>query len=192
MTKRRSVTTRRSRYATIRGMDKRALRIGVDTGGTFTDLVLDPGEDKPLVTYKLLSTPDDPARAVLEGLSAILKKASEANKGDFTMVHGSTVATNALLEGKGAKAAFVTTKGFEDTLWIGRQNRPQLYALEPVKPEPPLAREAALGTDERVLYDGSVLKPLAGADEESAERMPRKINIIVNWFEELKQRSPVQ
>jgi len=138
----------------------RGVRIGVDTGGTFTDLTLDPGKGKPLIAYKLLSTPDDPARAVLLGLSAILQKFGEAESSGFTVVHGSTVATNALLEGKGAKAALVTTKGFEDTLWIGRQNRPELYALEPVKPEPPIAREAALGADERVLHDGSVLKPI--------------------------------
>ena len=113
------------------------LRIGVDTGGTFTDVVLDDAGGKPPLTCKLLSTPDDPARAVLDGISAILAKWAEARGGKPSarpqVIHGSTVATNALLEGKGGRAAFVTTAGFEDVLWIGRQNRPQLYALEPVK-----------------------------------------------------------
>ncbi len=158
-------------------MDKRALRIGVDTGGTFTDLVLNPGEGMPLIAHKLLSTPDDPARAVLQGLNAILQKIGEAGGDDFTVVHGSTVATNALLEGKGARAAFVTTKGFEDTLLIGRQNRLELYALEPVRPEPPIAREAALGVDERVLHDGSVLKPLQQDDIEGITRRVRELGV---------------
>lgn len=158
-------------------MKTRSLRIGADTGGTFTDLTLDPGGGKPLITYKLLSTPDDPARAVLQGLNAILQKLGEADGDDFTVVHGSTVATNALLESKGAKAAFITTKGFEDTLWIGRQNRPQLYALEPVKPEPPITREAALGVDERVLYDGSVLKPLQRNEIERIVARVRELDV---------------
>ncbi|MEZ4483576.1 MAG: hydantoinase/oxoprolinase N-terminal domain-containing protein [Syntrophotaleaceae bacterium] len=97
--------------------------LGVDTGGTFTDLVL---LDGPAVrTYKLPSTPDDPSRAVLEGVRHLL------GEKQGLVFHGSTVATNALLEGKGAKVTLVTTAGFGDLLQIGRQNRGQLYALQP-------------------------------------------------------------
>src|ERR1700712_1187233 len=95
-------------------------RLGVDTGGTFTDLVrLD---DRGLAVHKIRSTPDDPARAILAGIRELV--------GDdpiSEVIHGSTVATNALLERKGARVALITTKGFEDVLAIGRQTRNQLY-----------------------------------------------------------------
>ncbi len=99
------------------------MRIGIDSGGTFTDfVVLD--DDGRLESFKLRSNPAAPARVVLEGLRRIAAKQAE-------VVHGSTVATNALLERKGAKTAFVTTRGFEDLIAIGRQNRPELYNLTP-------------------------------------------------------------
>jgi N-methylhydantoinase A/oxoprolinase/acetone carboxylase beta subunit len=89
--------------------------VGVDTGGTFTDFSV---EDR---VFKLRSTPDDPARAVVEGLASLA--------GRLRVVHGTTVATNALLTRGGARTAFVTTKGVEDLLEIGRQDRRDLYAL---------------------------------------------------------------
>jgi len=142
------------------------LRIGVDTGGTFTDIILDPG-DGCLINHKLLSTPEDPSQAVIEGINVVLAllaaKATAQIQNTSSpplVVHGSTVATNALLEGKGAHTAFVTTAGFEDTLFIGRQHRPQLYDLEPVKPVVPLSPETVVGVKERVAYDGTVLTPL--------------------------------
>ncbi|MBN2083499.1 hydantoinase/oxoprolinase family protein [bacterium] len=147
-------------------MQTGAIRIGVDTGGTFTDLVLDAGPGRGLLTHKLLSTPADPGRAVLIGIAAILEKLRGlGGRTDATpdVIHGSTVATNALLEGKVARAAFVTTAGFEDVPWIGRQNRPRLYELEPQKPQPPLGRDLAVGVPERLRYDGVVLEPLQPA-----------------------------
>ena len=97
------------------------IKVGIDTGGTFTDFILVDGER--IRTLKLLSQPDDPARAVLEGLKELLQNRSGE------IIHGSTVATNALLERKGARTALVTTRGFEDVLEIGRQNRPKIYSL---------------------------------------------------------------
>ncbi len=134
------------------------MRIAVDTGGTFTDVVLHDPARGALVTHKLLSTPDDPSRAVLDGIKALL--GADADRA--SVIHGSTVATNALLEGKGGRAAFVTTEGFEDTLHIARQNRPQLYALAPARHEPPIPPERCFGVAERVAYDGSVIEPMDG------------------------------
>jgi N-methylhydantoinase A len=128
------------------------IKVGIDTGGTFTDFILVDGER--IRTLKLLSQPDDPARAVLEGLKELLQNRSGE------IIHGSTVATNALLERKGARTALVTTRGFEDVLEIGRQNRPKIYSLFPSRPEPLVPARLRMGVTERVLYDGTVLIPL--------------------------------
>lgn len=147
------------------------IRIGVDSGGTFTDVVL-LLDGRPLVTHKLASTSDDPGNAVLAGIESVLKKYvaqhadHPAGVSRYEVVHGSTVATNAILEGKGARVLLITTAGFEDLLWLARQNRPDLYALEPHREPPPIHREDVLGAEERMAYDGSVLKPLT--DEEIA------------------------
>ena len=122
--------------------------LGVDTGGTFTDLVLLDGPE--VRTYKLPSTPDDPSRAVLEGVRHLL------GDDQGLVFHGSTVATNALLEGKGAKVALVTTAGFGDLLQIGRQNRAQLYALQPAGRTSLVPAERVVEVQERVLADGTV------------------------------------
>lgn len=133
------------------------MRIGVDTGGTFTDFVW-PDADGVLRIYKARSTPDDPARAVLDGLRTL------GAPDDTAVIHGSTVATNALLEGKGARAALITTRGFADVLEIGRQNRPQLYALRPHKPPPLIPAHRRFEVDERVGARGEVLRPLQTAE----------------------------
>src|SRR5271169_3173236 len=101
------------------------MRIGVDAGGTFTDFVV-LHDDGRLELFKLRSNPHAPARVILEGLRRVAAGKPAA------VVHGSTVATNALLERKGARTAFVTTRGFEDIIAIGRQNRPELYNLMPL------------------------------------------------------------
>jgi len=152
------------------------LRIGVDTGGTFTDLILAHGGGQ-LITHKLPSTPEDPARAVLAGIKAVLGKCAQVNGECPHVVHGSTVATNALLEGKGARAAFITTAGFEDTLHIGRQNRPKLYAFEVQKPQPPVERECCLGADERVAFDGEVLRELRSSSIRELVQRLLKLNV---------------
>jgi N-methylhydantoinase A len=134
------------------------MRVGIDTGGTFTDFVLVDDHGTIRRTHKRLSTPDDPARAVIEGLAHLLSQHGAVSNAD--VVHGTTVATNALLEDKGASVAFVTTEGFEDTLHIARQNRPELYALEPRRPQPPVSRDRCVGAPERMRHDGTVLRAL--------------------------------
>jgi N-methylhydantoinase A len=130
-------------------------KIGVDTGGTFTDFVW--LEDGRLHLHKQLSSPDDPSRAVLAGVVAA--NLSEAAQ----VVHGSTVATNALLERRGARTALITTEGFADVLAIGRQHRPDLYALVPQKGPPLVSRAWRFEIAERVTAEGDVLQPLQRA-----------------------------
>src|SRR6266567_3059869 len=133
------------------------LLLGVDTGGTFTDMVL-LREVRPVV-HKVLSTPDDPSRAILAGLAQL---GVEQQIGVF--VHGSTVATNAVLEHKGAKTGLITTQGFRDVLEIGRQTRPKLYDLRVQKVPPLVPRSLRVEVLERLNERGEVLTPL---DEDS-------------------------
>ncbi|GBC77600.1 Acetophenone carboxylase gamma subunit [bacterium HR08] len=130
------------------------LRIGVDTGGTFTDVIL--VRDGTIVTLKLPSTPKHPEEAVLAGVSEVLGE----DDVEFELVHGTTVGTNALLERKGARTALLTTEGFEDVLEIGRQNRPGLYQLTASRPKPLVPRALRFGVRERVTSAGEVLIPL--------------------------------
>ncbi|MHC4953315.1 MAG: hydantoinase/oxoprolinase family protein [Planctomycetota bacterium] len=126
--------------------------VGIDTGGTFTDFSVEGR------VHKVRSTPDDPSRAVLQGLADLNRE------GTLRVVHGTTVATNALLTGNCAKTAFVTTAGLEDLLEIGRQDRARLYALEP-QPRPSLVpRDLRFGVKERLAPDGSVETPLDARD----------------------------
>ena len=132
------------------------MRIGVDTGGTFTDFVRVDRDG--LTTHKVRSTPDDPSRAILEGLRAL----GGAEAGD--VVHGSTVATNAVLERRGARVALVATAGFEDVIHIGRQTRPELYNIF-VKPRMPLVeRSLVFGIRERLDAGGDVLTPIDASE----------------------------
>ncbi|MGM0555423.1 MAG: hydantoinase/oxoprolinase family protein [Myxococcota bacterium] len=126
------------------------MNLGVDTGGTFTDVVGVDAQGR-LTVHKLLSTPDDPSRAIAEGVAEI------AGEREASVIHGTTVATNALLERDGATCAFVTTHGFEDLLFLRRQNRPDLYAFDIQLPEPLVQSEHCFGVDERLRYDGKVL-----------------------------------
>ncbi len=128
--------------------------IGVDTGGTFTDLIFRDASGWRV--HKLLSTPANPAEAVLAGLAAISTEAAARN-----IVHGSTVATNAILERKGVKTALVTNKGFEDILVIGRQNRSRLYDLAFRKEAPIVPDALRFGIEGRILSDGSEADPFA-------------------------------
>ena len=129
------------------------LILGVDTGGTFTDFVLQ--SESGLQTFKLPSTPDDPSRAILEGLAHFFGHELPDN---LEIIHGSTVATNAFLERKGAETLLVTTYGFEDILFIGRQNRPSLYDFNVTRPREIIPRSMVAGVKERMLFDGTVLK----------------------------------
>jgi len=137
-----------------------SLRIGIDIGGTFTDFVVYDPLSKQINTFKLLSTPVNPALAVLAGLNQIF---SDRSDNQATIVHGSTVATNALLEYKGARTALVSTTGFRDILQIGRQNRPSLYDLDVRLPDPLVREDLLYEVPERVLHTGEVLKALDSA-----------------------------
>jgi N-methylhydantoinase A len=135
----------------------RSIRVGVDTGGTFTDFVCEA--NGRLQIFKLASTPADPSLAIMTGLRRI----SELNGSeslDIEVVHGTTVGTNALLQRRGARTALVTTKGFEDVLVIGRQARPELYNLNAVRPAPLVPDDLRLGVRERVTAFGEILEPL--------------------------------
>src|SRR5271168_887886 len=129
--------------------------VGIDTGGTFTDLVALVSRE--VHVHKVLSTPADPADAVIRGLREMLE--GVATK-PAAVTYSSTVATNALLEKKGARVALFTNAGFEDLIEIGRQNRDDLYALAPSRPAPLVERAMRFGVAERTLFDGSIIKSL--------------------------------
>lgn len=135
------------------------LRLAVDTGGTFTDIVLMDEETGTVWTDKVPSTPDNPARACVTGTKRILKKAGADAKDLMLYLHGTTVATNALLEYKGSRTALITTKGFSDIPDIARQTRPKLYDFWERKPAPLIARDLRYELDERILFNGEVQKP---------------------------------
>ncbi len=132
------------------------MRVAVDTGGTFTDFVAE--KDGKLLTHKVSSTPRDPAEAVLKGLEELGVKTPRV------LLHGTTVGTNAFLTRRGARVLLITTRGFEDVIFIGRQNRPKLFDFFVTKPPPLLKRSQVVGLPERVDARGEVLKALSGED----------------------------
>jgi len=139
---------------------QRELRIAIDTGGTFTDCVW--VEDGVLKTLKVFSTPDDPSRAIAEALKKIgsttRPATSKANWTALTLLHGTTVGTNALLQRKGARVALVTTSGFEDVIEIGRQARARLYDFFFDRIETLVPREMRFGVSERTDAEGKILQ----------------------------------
>jgi N-methylhydantoinase A len=141
----------------MQGAKRKSIRVGVDTGGTFTDFVFTT--TRGLQVFKLPSTPDDPSNAIRDGLGKIAALTGR-ELADLDVVHGTTVGTNALLQRRGARIALVTTKGFEDVLVIGRQARPELYNLNAVKSPPLVSDELRIGVAERVSCSGEVLEPL--------------------------------
>ena len=141
------------------------LRIGVDTGGTFTDFVV--LENNEIRVFKISSTPDKPEKAILEGLSRIV-----GDWKDYTIHHGSTVATNTLLQRKGARTLLVTNEGFEDILEIGRQQRPGLFQLSSSRPKPLVPSTRRLGIKERTLWDG---RSLISLEKRSLDWLQNKV-----------------
>ncbi|MBC8555523.1 MAG: hydantoinase/oxoprolinase family protein, partial [Candidatus Brocadiales bacterium] len=131
--------------------------LGVDIGGTFTDFVLFDG--KELKVHKIISTPHNPAEAVFDGIRSI-----EVTKKQMSIVHGSTVATNTLLERKGAKVALITTSGYEDVIEIGRQSRSTLYDLFISRESPLVPESLRWGVQERVASTGKVLSDIRKSD----------------------------
>jgi N-methylhydantoinase A len=135
-------------------------RLGVDVGGTFTDLALWDAATGRLAVLKIPSVPGDPAAGILEGLRAIGAREGVPPEALGFVAHGTTVATNALLERRGARTALVTTRGFRDLLEIARQKRPDLYDLQADKPLPLVPRHLRWEVPERLLADGTVLEKL--------------------------------
>lgn len=141
--------------------------IGVDIGGTFTDIVYfmpsaeAGGREGQLRVHKVPSTPENPAQGLLTGIQAV------DTTGKYVVIHGSTVATNALLERRGARAVLITTEGFADVLEIGRQNRPALYDLMQQRPPALIARKHRLELPERLDYHGTILRSPTSDDWEA-------------------------
>jgi N-methylhydantoinase A len=166
--------------------------LGIDTGGTFTDFVL--AHEGTVRLHKVLSTPDNPAEAILEGIAA-LALGDAVQRGLVRIVHGSTVATNATLEGKGVSTAYVTNRGFTDTLLIGRQARPELYNLTPLQPKLAFDPAMMIGTGGRLDADGGVVEPLTERDlDELTHRIrdlaPRAvaINLLFSFLDDRFER----
>src|SRR5271163_1019508 len=152
--------TSRSRAADKNVRPTRA--IAIDTGGTFTDCVWVEG--RALKTLKVFSTPDDPARAIAEALKKISEAGSKTDSAALTLLHGTTVGTNALLQRKGARVALITTAGFEDVIEIGRQARPSLYDFFFDRVAPLVRRDLRFGVHERTDSEGRVLERPSDAD----------------------------
>jgi N-methylhydantoinase A len=136
-------------------------RVGIDVGGTFTDLVLLDEETGETIFHKLPSTPKTPHVAPIEGIAHLLERARIAAEDIAFVGLGTTVATNILLERKGGPTGLITTEGFRDLIEIGRQKRPLVFDPFTPKPAPLVPREHRIGVRERVAFDGSVLVPLS-------------------------------
>jgi N-methylhydantoinase A len=164
-------------YEEIDGGDR--VIVAVDTGGTFTDAVAWVAGDVRVA--KVGSTPDDPAAAVFAAVQQVLGNGDPAAD---LLIHGSTVATNALLERRGARVVLITNRGFEDVLAIGRQNRPRLYALAGGRPEPLVPAERRVGVAGRLTHTGAEIEALSAADaaaviDAAAELAPESIAIVL-------------
>ena len=132
-----------------------SVRIAIDTGGTFTDLVLSDPDTGRLVFHKVPSTPADPSRALVDGVRELVVRAGVASAEILFLIHGTTVATNTILQRRGARTAFITTEGFRDVLHIQRQDRPHLYNMRIRRTPALVPRFLRYELPERILHDGS-------------------------------------
>ncbi len=153
--------------------------VGIDVGGTFTDLYFSGGAGQPHHILKVPSTPHDPS----VGLLHALEKANLHPHSLDAILHGTTIATNAVIERKGARCALITTRGFRDLLELGRRDRPQMYGLEGVH-EPLVPRDLRFEVDERLDHEGHVLRPLdeAGLRAVAQALMELKVEAVVISF----------
>jgi N-methylhydantoinase A len=163
--------------------------LGVDTGGTFTDFILFDDESKSVRIHKVLSTPQAPEKAILQGMADL-----DINTDMLTMVHGSTVATNAVLEGKGVRTAYITNKGLADVLTIGRQAREELYNLTPVKKLPLIERDLCIEVNSRLSAQGEHLQQLSELDLDRLKQQlqvlaPKAvaINLLFSFFDDSEE-----
>src|SRR5258708_21970774 len=150
---------------------ERGYRLGIDIGGTFTDLVL-IGADGSVDTHKVLSTPDAYGRAIVAAIGAMAAHGRIWPERVTEVVHGTTVCSNAILEGKGARTGLITTRGFRDALEIGRMRYPRLYDLTWMKPPPLVERRRRREVVERLDRDGCVVERL---DETSVHEAMRAL-----------------
>ena len=148
-------------------------RVGVDIGGTFTDIVLHDLHSARLRSHKVPSTPNDPAEAVLAGLESLFDEAGVSTRDIAAILHATTVATNTVLERKGAETGLITTEGFRDVLIIGRQKRYETYNLYLNKPAPLVQRRHIVEVAERMDHDGSVVTEL------NMESVDRAIDALI-------------
>lgn len=153
-------------------MKKRSIRIGVDVGGTNTDICAIDEENGTLMVYKLPSSLYDQSDAVVAGVRKIAEEHQFSGSEVRRFMHGTTVATNAILEGRGAKTALITTGGFRDLLEIGRQKRPDLYDLQADKVKTLVRRDLRFELSERMNYRGEIIRPI---QEEELADVLRKI-----------------
>ncbi|MBN9444498.1 hydantoinase/oxoprolinase family protein [Bosea sp. (in: a-proteobacteria)] len=149
-----------------------AWRIGIDSGGTFTDVCLFDDATGMVAVWKVPSTPDDPSRAIARGTQEAVERVGASPADIAYFGHGTTVGTNALIQHRGVKTGLITTEGFRDLIEIGRQKRPDLYDLQADKAPPLVTRDLRFGVPERVRYDGSVETPL---DEEAVRQAARAL-----------------
>src|SRR5690242_7138996 len=145
---------------------RHAGRLAVDIGGTFTDLALEYAERR--LTLKVPTTPTAPERGVLSGVRIILREAAITPGELGIVIHGTTLATNAIIERRGARTALITTEGFRDVLAMGTESRYDQYDLNIVLPEPLVPRHLRLTVPERLDNTGAVLRPL---DEAAVEAL---------------------
>src|SRR5215472_11765560 len=154
-----------------------AWRIGVDSGGTFTDICLFDEQSGNTAVWKVGSTPEDPSRAVVEGVGEALARVAAPTSDVCYFGHGTTVATNALIQHRGALTGLITSDGFRDLLEIGRQKRPDLYDLQADKPPALVERRLRREVPERLLHDGSVETALDEAAVRDAVRVLRNAGV---------------
>jgi len=138
---------------------ERTISIGVDIGGTFTDVVLIEQGTRTVVSSKVLTTPSKPEQAVLDAIDAVLSRSPHGYDAVRTYVHGTTLATNAIIERKGACTGLLTTQGFRDSLETASELRYELYDPFIEFPEPLIPRYLRLGVAERTQFDGVILSP---------------------------------
>ena len=163
--------------------------LGVDTGGTFTDFVLFDGQSLRL--HKRLSTPQAPEQAILLGIQEMGLDPTE-----LSIIHGSTVATNAALEGKGVRTAFISNRGHGDMLTIGRQARRELYNLQPAAITPPVPPELCLETGGRISANGQLLDPLTDTDLQKLQQQLQQlkpaavaINLLFSFIDDAAEKA---
>lgn len=165
------------------------MRIGIDVGGTFTDFVLLDDATGASRTYKCLTTPRDPAQAIVEGLGSLEREVPGCTRNLEELIHGTTLVINAIIERKGARTGLVTTRGFRDVLELGREIRYAAYDPFAQMPEPLVPRERRLEVSERLRADGSVLEALDPAQARQTLRALKTVQVesvavcLLNSFE---------